>query len=270
MRGIRHALLLGVALMSACTSMPERPTAAALAELAPAAKLRFGLVSAPERTAFFVGRDAAGQPIGVTVDLARALAKRAGVALEFTVAPNSGEITDALAAGRIDAAFMPVDDERRKRVDFGPDYALSLNTFMVRAGSPIKSIAEVDRPGVKVIGVAGTTTIRTTTRLLKQTTIAPVRGVEDAITALNNGTADAFALTHDSLKPLMPKIPGARILDGSFHQLGTAIAVPKGRPAALAYVSAFLEEAKASGVVKKAFVDAGLDPAAIAPPAAGK
>lgn len=234
-------------------------------EMLPADKLRFGVVLAPEKTSFFVVQGADGQPQGVTVDLARALAQRAGVALEFMVAPNSGQITDALAAGEIDVAFMPVDDERRKKVDFGPAYFIFDNTYVVRAGSPIQSIAEVDRPGVRVIGIAGTTTIRTTGRLLKQTTVSPVTGVDDAIDAIAHGKADAFALTRDSLLPLMPRLPGARILDGAFHQTGTAIAVPKNRPAALAYVTDFMNQAKASGVVKQAFDNAGLKDLNVAP-----
>jgi len=158
-----------------------------MTELVPTGKLRFGVVSAPEQTSFFVVKDATGTLRGVTVDLARELARGVGVPIEFMVAPNSGEITDALSSGAIDAAFMPVDDERKKRVEFGPAYALAQNTYLVRAGSDIRTIAEVDRPGIRVIGVAGTTTIRTSGRLLKNTTIAPVRGVEDAMAMIGAG-----------------------------------------------------------------------------------
>ena len=241
-----------------------------MTELVPTGTLRFGVVSAPEQTSFFIVRDAAGNPRGVTVDLARELARRAGAPIEFMVAPNSGEITDALGSGTIDAAFMPVDDERKKRVEFGPAYALAQNTYLVRAGSSIKSIAEVDRAGVKVIGIAGTTTIRTSGRLLKHTTVTPVRGIEDAMAMIGAGEADAFALTRDSLLPMAARLPGTRILDGAFHQIEIAIAVPKNRPNALAYVSAYLEDAKATGIVRKVFDDAGLKGLPVAPPAARK
>jgi len=237
-------------------------------ELVPTGKLRFGVVTAPDRTSFFVVRDADGKPQGVTVDLARELARRIGVPIEFLVAPNSGEVTDALSAGAIDAAFMPVDDERSKRVAFGPVYFVFENTYLVRAGSDIKTIADVDRPGMRVIGIVGTTTIRTSGRLLKKTTIAPVNSIDQALAMLASGGADAFALTRDSLQPLAARVPGSRILDGAFHQTGIAIAVPKNRPGALAYVTAFMEEAKASGIVRKAFDDAGLKALAVAPAAA--
>jgi polar amino acid transport system substrate-binding protein len=239
-------------------------------ELVPTGKLRFGVVTAPARTSFFVVRDADGTPRGVTVDLARELARRIGVPVEFLVAPNSGEVTDALSSGAIDAAFMPVDDERSKQVAFGPVYFMFENTYLVRAGSDIESIADVDNPGIRVIGIAGTTTIRTSGRLLKNTTVTPVNSVDQALESLASGEADAFALTRDSLQPLAARVPGSRILEGAFHQTGIGIAVPKNRPNALAYVTAFIEDAKASGIVRKAFDDAGLKELAVAPASGGR
>src|SRR5690349_18187737 len=120
------------ALVAGCAPLAQQPDPAALRELAPTGKLRFGVVEAPQGSTFFVIRGAGGQPQGVTVDLAEDFGRRLGVPVEFTVAPNSGELTEALAAGRIDAAFMPVDAERLKRLDFGPVYALGRNTYMVK------------------------------------------------------------------------------------------------------------------------------------------
>jgi polar amino acid transport system substrate-binding protein len=267
MEPLHFGLLVCAAALGGRGTPPGPPDAAALGELAPSGKLRFGVVTAPERTSFFVVKDAQGKPCGVPADLAHELACQAGTAIEFFIAPNSGLVTDALSSGAIDCAFMPVDEERSKKVDFGPVYFVFENTYLVRAGSDIRTIAEVDRPGVRVIGISGTTTIRTSSRLLTKTTIAPVGAVDEALEMLLAGAADAFALTRDSLAPLAPRVPGARILDGAFHRTGIGIAVPKGRPRALAYVTAFLEHAKASGAVRKAFDDAGLKDLAVAPPA---
>lgn len=270
MEPMQLGLLLCAAVLGGRAAPPGRPGAAAPGELAPTGILRFGVVTAPERTSFFVVTDADGRPSGVPADLGRELARRAGTPIEFMIAPNSGIVTDALSSGAIDAAFMPVDDERSKKVDFGPVYFVFENTYLVRAGCDIRSIAEVDRPGVRVIGIAGTTTIRTSARLLKKTTIAPVPSVDEALAMIGAGQADAFALTRDSLAPLAARVPGARILDGAFHQTGIGIAVPKNRPDALAYVTAFLEDAKASGIVRKAFDAAGLGELALAPACGGR
>jgi polar amino acid transport system substrate-binding protein len=188
-------------------------------ELVPTGKLRFGVAFAPKMSALFVIKQADGTPRGITADLGRALAKKHGVPVEFLVAPNTGVLTDALANAEIDVAFMPVDEERKQRLDFGPAYCSVESTYMVMPASGIKTLAEVDRPGIRVVGVANTTTIRAAGRTLKHT------------------------------QPIA----------------ATSIAVPKGRSGALAYVTEFMREAKASGAVRRAMDRAGMSDLAVAP-----
>ena len=142
-------------------------------ELIPTGKLRVGVVFAPAPSAFFVVKEANGEPRGVTVDLAVELGRKLGVPVEFMVASNSGLVTDATESGAIDVAFMPVDEERKKRVDFGPAYFIIESTYLVTGASGIKTVAEVDRPDVRVVGIANTTTIRAAGRSLKNTSIRP-------------------------------------------------------------------------------------------------
>ena len=237
----------------------------AVKELIPRGKLRVGVVFAPAASAFFVVKDASGEPHGVTVDLAIELAKKLGVPVEFMLAANSGLVTDATESGAVDVGFMPVDEERKKRVDFGPAYFMIESTYLASAASGIKTVAEVDRPNVRVVGIANTTTIRAATRSLKNTTISAAASVEEAMALLRAGKADAFALSRDSLPPLATQLPGSRIVDGGFQQTAIAIAVPKNRPNALAYVTAFLQQAKASGSVRRALDKAGFPNEPVAP-----
>jgi polar amino acid transport system substrate-binding protein len=234
-------------------------------ELAPTGKLRFGLVEAPKPNVFFVIRGADGKPEGVTADLGNALARTLDVAIEFFVAHNSGELTDALENEQIDAAFLPVDDERKKRVDFGPFQSLFESTCLVLGSSDFKTISDLDRPGVRVVGEANTTTIRAAARTLKLATILPASSVSGALEMLRTGQADAFALGRDALVPYQKEIAGSRILDGYFHRTGIAIAVPKNRPAALAHAKAFIEQSKNSGLIRRIFDRAGLQDTAVAP-----
>jgi polar amino acid transport system substrate-binding protein len=244
----------------------DGPTSATLDELAPTGKLRVGVAAAPSRSALFVVRDANGEPSGVTVDLGRQLAGKLGVPVEFFVAPNTGELVTATSSGAIDVAFMPMDDERRKKLDFGPAYFVIESTYLVRPDSGINRLGDVDRAGIRVVGIANTATIRAAGRWLKNTSITAAPSVDEAMEMLRSGTADAFALTHDSLPPLAAALPGSRILEGAFLQAGVAVAVQKSRPHALAYVTAFMEEAKSSGSVQRAFENAGLKGLAVAPP----
>ena len=229
-----------------------------MSELTPTGKLRVGVAWAPSASPLFVVKDKDGQPRGVTVDLANALANELGVPVELMVAPNTGELVDALEAGRIDVSFVPVDDERKKRIDFGPVYFQVESTYMVTQASGIATVDAVDRPGVRVVGIAGTTTIRAAGRTLKSTTVTAAQSIGEAIEMMTTGKADAFALSRDSLPPFVAKLPGSRIVEGGFQYTGVAVAVTKGKPEALAYVTAFLEKAKPSGVVRKAFDAAGL------------
>ena len=227
-------------------------------ELTPTGKLRVGVAVAPSASPLFVVKDKDGQPRGVTVDLAHELANELGVPLELMVAPNTGELVDALESGRIDVSFMPVDDERRKRIDFGPVYFEVESTYMVTQASGIRTVNEVDRPGVRVVGIAGTTTIRASGRTLKNTTVNAAQSIGEAIEMMTTGKADAFALSRDSLPPFVTQLPGSRIVEGGFQFTGVAIAVAKGRPEALACVTAFLDKAKRLGAIKRAFERAGL------------
>ena len=106
----------------------------AMSELIPTGTLRVGVAFAPSPSPLFVVKDADGAPRGVTVDLGNALANELGVPIELMVAPNTGELVDALEAGAIDVSFMPVDEERKKRIDFGPVYFLVESTYMVTDG----------------------------------------------------------------------------------------------------------------------------------------
>ncbi len=236
-----------------------------MSELVPAGKLRVGVALAPSPSPLFAVKDKDGQPRGVTVDLANALAKELGVEVELMAAPNTGELVDALEAGRIDVSFMPVDDERKKRIAFGPVYFQVESTYMVTQASGIKTVGEVDRAGVRVVGIANTTTIRAAGRTLTNTTIKAVQSVGEAIEMMSGGRADAFALSRDSLPPFVANLPGSRIVEGGFQFTGVAIAVAKGKPEALATVTVFLDRVKKSGAVKAAFERAGLAHLDVAP-----
>ena len=184
-------LLTSIAVASAALA---GDLAKARQELASTGKLRVGVVSAPKADAFFVVKNADDRPRGVTVDLGDELARTLNVSSEFFVAHNSGEITDALEKGLIDVAFMPVDDERRKRVEFGPAYILFESTCLVLGSSDFRAISDLDRAGVRVAGETNTTTIRSVARVLKLATIVAVPSVGEAIDMLRNGKVDAFAL----------------------------------------------------------------------------
>ncbi len=256
---MRLVAALFILVVAGCAANPA-------ADVAPGGALRVGIGVGPVASAFWATRDpATGQPRGVTVDLAAAMARDLGVPLKLVEYPNSGEVTNGGPRGEWDVAFMPVDETRARIVAFGPAYFLTKSTYLVPAGSLIRTLADVDRPGVRVAGVEGTTTARAAQRAMKRNTVKTYRTANELFELARTGQADAIALGHESLEGMQAKLPGSRILDEYFQSTGTAVAVPKGRPAALAYVTAFVNKAKTDGTVRRALDAVGLKSAEVAP-----
>jgi len=238
--------------------------AAALKELAPTGKLRLAIAVAPSPSAQFAIQDG-NTYRGVAVTLGRALAAKLGVPIEIIPHQASGEIQNSAASNRWDVAFLPVDDERKKFVDFGNAYHLLQSTFLVKSGSRIQSVKDADTKGVGLGGVANTATFRAAKKATPNATHIDFSGVDAAIAAMREGKIEGIALSRESLSGLLGKIAGSRILDDAFLNSSTAVCVPRGKPAALAYVSEFIEEAKASGLVRKALDEMGLKSSQVAP-----
>ncbi|HEX4330391.1 MAG TPA: transporter substrate-binding domain-containing protein [Burkholderiales bacterium] len=272
MRPLRHfalmmTLLLPV-LLAACAAPKSAVDPAVLRELAPTGKLRAGVaVGAVSSPTWSVRDPATGQPRGVAVDLAGALAAQLGVPLDLKPYASTGEITNAGPKGEWDVGFMPRDATREAILDFGPAFFLVESTWLVRADSGITTLADVDKPGVRPAGVAGTTTARSATRSLKNVKMVEYRTSDELIAHMRARDVDAIALGRESLVDLANKqLPGSRVLPGYYQATGVSIVVPKNHAAALAYVTDFMEKAKADGTVKKALEKSGLPDAAVAPP----
>jgi polar amino acid transport system substrate-binding protein len=236
-----------------------------LKELAPTGRLRGGVVIAPAKTGFFAIKDGQGAPHGVTVDLLRFLSGETKLPLDMQLYDNSGQVTDAVASGACDVAFMPQDAARAARVAFGPRYLMIESTYLVPAGSAIQSIEDVNRAGVRVIAIANTTTMRSARRSSPNASVREVPSVDAMMRLARTGEGDAFALSKDSFASLLPDLRGARVLAGNFQETGIAVAVPPGRPRALALVTALIDEAKRNGTVRRALDAAGYTDEPVAP-----
>ena len=238
--------------------------AAVMQQLAPTGKLRVAIAIAPAPSAQFAIKDATGYRC-VSVILGRALAQKLGVEAELIVHNGSGEVQNSASQNKWDVAFMPVDEERKKFVDFGNAYHILQSTYLVAPGAKIASVADANAPGVRIGGVANTATFRTSMKTAPQAAHTAFEKADEAVAALRDGTLDAIAFSRESLTGLQTRVPGSRILDGGFMNSTTSVALPKGKPAALAYATGFIEEAKASGLVRKAFDEMGLKTSQVAP-----
>ena len=235
-------------------------------DIAPAGSLRVAIAIGPAASTFWATRDpASGDARGVTVELAKAAAAKLNRPLQLVPYQNSGEIAAAAAQGAWDISFMPADAEREKFVDQGPPYVVYESTYLVRAGSDIKTIGDVDRDGIRVGAIAGTATSRTVAKTLKHATLTTFPKPEAAVALLGQRQLDALAMGTDALIDLAKSLPGTRVLDEPVQSTGVVVTVPKNRPATRDWAARFIEEAKADGTVRRAFDSAGFAGTAVAP-----
>ena len=226
-------------------------------EIAPTGKLRVAIGISPAGGAYWSTKTENGYA-GVPVDLGKAMADQLGLPIEYVAFPNSGQITEAAAKGAWDVSFLPEDPDRAKKIAFGPIYEVTEATYIVKAGSTIKDYATLDQPGVKVAAVDNTTTMRGAVAHLKNAKVTGYQTFDEVFNLLKNGEVDAFALSRDQLTALAKKLPGTRVLDETFKQTITAVAVPLNHPLSLEYASKFMADAKTNGLLRKAFDNNGL------------
>jgi len=255
------ALCLAV-LLAGCTQTPPRPAATvspeARAQLAPGGALRVAVLTS---NPIIGSRDAkSGELAGTTVMLGRALAERAGVPAKMIEYTAVNKLVEDATAGAWDVTVVAIDPARRSVLDFSPAHlsADGFLTVLVPPGSAARTMADVDRPGMRIAAVRGAATAMILERTLKQARVASAENENAAFALMKEGKAEGYAQNRFMLRARAETLPGARILDDSFAGLRLAFALPKGRPEAVRFVNAFVEEAKASGTVQRAIDAAGI------------
>ena len=236
-------------------------------DLAPTGKLRAAINLG---NAVLAQKDAAsGQPKGVTVDLARELAKRIGVPVELITFEAAGKVFEAIKAGGVDVAFIAIEPVRAAEIEYTAPYVLIEGTYMVPADSPLKAIADVDRPGVRIAVGLNSAYDLYLTRTIKNATIvrAATGGGRAMIDLFLADKLEAAAGVKQPLVAYAKTNPGVRVMDGRFMVIQQAMGVPKGRETAARYLRGFVEEMKASGFVAEALKRSNQPDAAVAPPA---
>ena len=262
MTAIRAAATFALTVvLAACAGSPRAPLEA-LRDLAPTGKLRVGLYTG--NPLVLVVDPASGQRKGVAFELGAALAGRLGVPFEPVVYPTVGALMDARHAGAWDVTFIVHSAAREKELDFAPAHAEAELGYLVPRESRIATIADVDRAGVRIAVPAKGQGDAILTRQIREAMLVRTEGLPGAVEAVRTGKADVFAAIKPSLFEMSAKLPGARVLEGRFAAERVALAMPKGRPAGLAYARDFIASAKADGSVAAAIGRSGARGVAVA------
>jgi polar amino acid transport system substrate-binding protein len=239
---------------------------AAVKELSPTGKLRAAINFG---NPVLVQKDGNGEAQGVSPELARELARRAGVPLELVPYDSAGKVFDALKTGVWDVAFLAIEPVRSAEIDFTAPYVLIEGTYMVPKDSPLKVIADVDRPGVRIAVGRGSAYDLYLTRSIKHAELVRAHTGGGAA-AIDIFLADKLEVAAGVKQPLVAYArtdPNVRVMDGRFMEIQQAMGTPKGRDAAARELRAFVEEMKASGFVADALKRSNQPDAAVAPPA---
>ncbi|HKS84065.1 MAG TPA: transporter substrate-binding domain-containing protein [Pseudolabrys sp.] len=234
-----------------------------IADIVHARKLRVALGLGSPALAI---KDPSGEVHGPAMDLAVALATRMGVDLKPVQYPRPGAVLDGLANHEWDVTFLVADPARAAIVDFSPPYMLSDFTYLVPASSTKKAAAEMDQQGVRIAVPRNDASDLRLTKIIQHAELVRVDSIAAALDLVRGGQAEAYAGPRVVLLGLAGQVPGARVLDDGFADIAFAAMVPKGKAGHLAYVSEFIEAAKAGGLVKQAIDQAHLHGVKVAPP----
>ena len=212
-------------------------------------------------------RDAAtGEVRGAAYDLARELARRNNVRLEFKPIAGPPAVIAAVKNGEADIGFVAYEATRLGTVEFSQTYMLVRQSFLVLDGSPIKAVADIDRAGQKIGGTVNDSITLCMKRILKQATIVELENNPAELSkALTARTIDALGANRQRLTTLSTATPGTRLLPDDLFTVPQNIVVPKDRPAALAAVNALIDEVRASGFLQRAIERGGAIGVAVAP-----
>lgn len=254
---------LFLVLVTGCASIDGAPVPEVITALAPTGKLRVGLYTGNPLS---VIRDPVSQEMkGMGFDLGKEMARRMSVPFEPVVYPSVGAVMDATKSRQWDIAFFLVNPSRTPDVDFTPPLVELELGYLVPSGSPISTLADVDRPGIRIAVTAKGQADVLLSQSLKQAVVIRAPSLAAVIERVKSGNADAIAANKTILHELSRQLPASRILDGRFAAERLAMAIPKGRNAAMAYARKFVQEAKSQGLVKAAIERAGARGAVVTP-----
>ncbi len=196
------------------------------------------------------GRSADGDPQGVSPDMAAAIAERLGVPVKYLPYATPGEVTDAAADEAWDIALIGAEPARAQKIAFTAAYAEIECTYLVPAGSPIHSVDEVDRPGIRIAVSARSAYDLWLERNIKHAELVRAPGLAASFELFVEKGLEVLAGLRPRLLTEVAKLPGARVLEGKFSAVQQAVGTPRSRgEAAAAFLAQFVEEAKASGFV---------------------
>ncbi|WP_434776413.1 transporter substrate-binding domain-containing protein [Pseudomonas oryzihabitans] len=238
------------------------PSSAVLADLAPQGALRTAINYG---NPVLAQRGADGQPAGVSAALARALAERLGMPVQFSTYDAAGKVFAALEEDAWDLAFLAIEPVRAAQIDFSHPYVIIEGTYLLRDADPAQGVAELDRAGRRIAVGQGAAYDLYLSRTLTQAELVRAPTSAAAVDWFVDQGLDAAAGVRQPLEAYARAHAGYRVLADSFTEIRQAMAVPKGRSAGAAFVRDFLDEQIRNGFVARELAASGQSEARVGP-----
>jgi polar amino acid transport system substrate-binding protein len=243
--------------------MPEGLSPDLVKELAPTGRLRAAInlgnsvLAQPD--------PAGGPPRGVSGELARELARRLGVGIDYVIFDSAGKVFEALKEGLWDVAFLAIDPVRAAGIAFTAPYVVIEGVYLVPRDSPLQAVEDVDREGVRIAVAEGSAYDLYLSRAIKRATLVRQPSGPESLEMFVRDGLEAAAGVRQPISAFAQAHPDARIIPGRFMAIEQAMGTVKGREAGIAYLRTFIAEMKASGFVARALAASGQGDATVAP-----
>jgi polar amino acid transport system substrate-binding protein len=258
------ALTVGSLVLGACASVssvaPVTPNL--MREFAPTGTLRAAINFG---NPILANKNSAGQPVGVSVDLAHELGKRLGVPVELVTFNAAGKVVEAVIAGQVDVAFVAIDPARGAEMGQTSPYVQIEGAYVVRKDSALTSNEQVDALGNRIMVARGSAYDLYLSRTIKAATLQYVSTSPAVVDGMVAQKLEVAAGVKQQLEADVQRVPGLRLLPGRFMVINQAMGLPKGRDAAHRYLSTFVTEMKTSGFVAQALARHAIQGAVVAP-----
>jgi polar amino acid transport system substrate-binding protein len=245
--------------------MPERLSRGLVKELAPTGRLRAAInlgnsvLAQPD--------PAGGPPRGVSGELARELARRLGVGIDYVTFDAAGKVFEALKEGLWDVAFLAVDPVRAAGIAFTAPYVVIEGVYLVPKDSPLQAVEDVDHEGVRIAVAEGSAYDLYLSRSIRHATLMRQPSGPEALEMFVRDGLEAAGGVRQPINAFAHAHPDTRVIPGRFMAIEQAMGTVKGREAGIAYLRTFIEEMKASGFVARALTASGQGDATVAPSA---
>lgn len=196
-----------------------------------------------------VGREADGTPVGISVDLARALAETLDLPLRFLEFDRAVDVSSSATDDRWDICFLAVDPKRAETIDFTAPYIRIEGRYLAAPGCDATDAEALAQSSLPVGTVKGSAYTLTLERKPGAENLRVYEDIHAMLAALDAGEVNAAAGIGAVMEAESQSRLGSRVLSPPFMEIRQAMAIVKGRPLASAHLKTFVTELARNGRV---------------------